>query len=72
MKVNDLIAIRQRKKFGSSYTEKKGKYEFKKKNIVIKISFINEDSSADTYEFYSCDLSKEYVEINSNYTEHEM
>ena len=66
MQVNDLV-IWNRGKIGSSYTEKKGQYEFKKKKIVIKISFINEDSSADTYEFYSCDLSKEYVEINSNY-----
>jgi len=66
LKVNDLV-IWDKGKIGSSYSEKKGQYEFKKKNIVIKISFINKDSSADTYEFYSCDLSKEYVEINSNY-----
>ena len=39
----------------------------KRKNIVIKLHFINKDPIADTYEFYSCDLSKEYVEINSNY-----
>ena len=66
LQVNDLV-IWKGGKIGTTYTEKKGQYEFKKKNIVIKIDFINKDSLADTYEFYSCDLSKEYVEINSNY-----
>ena len=33
--------------------------------------FINKDPIADAYEFYSCDLSKEYVEINL-ITEHEI
>ena len=66
LKVNDLV-IWNRGKIGATYTEKKGQYEFKKKNIVIKLHFINKDPIADTYEFYSCDLSKEYVEINSNY-----
>ena len=66
LQVNDLV-IWNRGKIGCTYTEKKGQYEFKKKNIVIKINFINKDSFADSYEFYSCDLSKEYVEINSDY-----
>ena len=66
LQVNDLI-IWNRGKIAETYTEKKGQYEFKKKNIVIKINFINKDSYADAYEFYSCDLSKEYVDINSNY-----
>ena len=66
LQVNDLV-IWDRGKIGATYTEKKGQYEFKKKKIEIKINFINKDSFADSYEFYSCDLSKEYVEINSNY-----
>ena len=28
------------------------------KNIVIKLHFINKDTIADTYEFYSCDFQR--------------
>jgi glutamate N-acetyltransferase/amino-acid N-acetyltransferase len=66
LQVNDLV-IWNRGKIDLAYTEKKGQYEFKKKNIIIRVSFIDKDSFAEAYEFYSCDLSKEYVEINSNY-----
>lgn len=46
------------------YTEKKGQKEFNKKNISITVKL---HQGTYSYQFLTCDLSKEYVAINSDY-----
>ena len=47
-----------------SYTEEKGQKEFDKPDLTITI---NLNQGNEQYRFFTCDLSREYVSINSDY-----